>query len=398
LYLTQEISQFICEHQHDDVRTLALQAKKYPNVDMPFVIKQIAGRQAAQHKIPSWYSNEGIIYPLHISLEQCSSEVTAEYKTALLAGETLVDLTGGFGVDCAFLSVRFQHVTYVERQKELCEIATHNFKTLGLHHITVQNSDSVEALNEMPPASCIFIDPARRNEHGGKTVLVSDCEPDVEALESLLLQKAKQVMIKLSPMLDLSLALRSLPHTYEVHVVSVQNECKELLMLLRQSDQEVDFREVSIHCVNFINHGVQYFTFAQAEETSAVVSYADEVDTYLYEPNASILKAGAFRSVATRFGLKKLHPNSHLYTSDQLVVNFPGRCFKVEAMGSLKDKELLAGLSQANITTRNFPLSVAELRKRTKLKDGGEVYLFATTLNNDKRVLVRCRKQARCTD
>jgi len=398
LHLTPEIQQFIREHQHDDVRALALQAKKYPGIDMPFAIKQIAGRQAAQHKIPSWYANEGIVYPLHISLEQCSSEVTAQYKARLLTGETLVDLTGGFGVDCAFLSAGFQKATYVERQKELCEIATHNFKALGLSHITIQNADSVEALNETSPVDCIFIDPARRNEHGGKTVLVSDCEPDVEALEELLLQKAKRVMIKLSPMLDLTLALRSLPHTYEVHVVSVQNECKELLLLLKQSNKEVDSKEISIHCTNFTNSGVQDYVFTQAEEISAVAGYANEVDTYLYEPNASVLKAGAFRSVATHFGLKKLHPNSHLYTSDQLVVDFPGRYFKVDAVGSLKDKELLAGLSQANITIRNFPLSVAELRKRTKLKDGGETYLFATTLNSDKKVLIRCRKQARCED
>ena len=396
--LTPEISQFIREHQHDDVRALALQAKKYPGIDMPFAIKQIAGRQAAQHKIPSWYANESIVYPLHISLEQCSSVVTAKYKARLLTGETLVDLTGGFGVDCAFLSAGFQKATYVERQKELCEIATHNFKALGLSHIIIQNADSVEALNETSPVDCIFIDPARRNEHGGKTVLVSDCEPDVEALESLLLQKAKRVMIKLSPMLDLTLALRSLPYTYEVHVVSVQNECKELLLLLKQSNKEVDSKEISIHCTNFTNSGVQDYVFTQAEEISAVAGYANEVDTYLYEPNASVLKAGAFRSVATHFGLKKLHPNSHLYTSDQLVVDFPGRYFKVDAVGSLKDKELLAGLSQANITIRNFPLSVAELRKRTKLKDGGEIYLFATTLNSDKKVLIRCRKQARCTD
>lgn len=394
MHLTPEIRQFIREHQHDDVRALALQAKKYPGIDMPFAIKQIAGRQAAQHKIPSWYANESIVYPLHISLEQCSSEVTAKYKAGLLTGETLVDLTGGFGVDCAFLSAGFQKATYVERQKELCEIATHNFKALGLSHITIQNADSVEALNETSPVDCIFIDPARRNEHGGKTVLVSDCEPDVEALEELLLQKAKRVMIKLSPMLDLTLALRSLPHTYEVHVVSVQNECKELLLLLKQSDKEVDSKEISIHCTNFTNSGVQDYVFTQAEEISALTGYANEVDTYLYEPNASVLKAGAFRSVTTHFGLKKLHPNSHLYTSDQLVVDFPGRCFKVDALGSLKDKELLAGLSQANITIRNFPLSVAELRKRTKLKDGGEIYLFATTLNSDKKVLIRCRKQS----
>lgn len=384
---TPEIWQFIREHQHDDVRALALQAKKYPQMDMPAVISQIAGRQTAEHKIPSWYATEGIIYPVHLSLEQCSSEVTARYKASLLSGETLVDLTGGFGIDCAFLSAGFRHVTYIERQKELCDIATHNFNVLGLHHITILNKDSVEALGSISEVDCIFVDPARRNEHGGKTVFISDCEPDVEALEEELLRKARRVMVKLSPMLDLSLAFRALKYATEVHVVSVQNECKELLLVLENTA-----KDVSIHCINFTNKGVQRFSFTNEEELDAVAGYTNQVGTYLYEPNASILKAGAFRMIASRFGLKKLHPNSHLYTSDAKVEDFPGRCFEVDAVGSTKDKTLLSGLSQANITVRNFPMSVAELRKRTQLKDGGDVYLFATTLNDGKKVLVRCKK------
>lgn len=387
MLFTPEIIQFIRDHWYDDVRTLALQAKKYPGMDMPFIINQIAGRQTAEHKIPSWYAVEGIIYPVHLSLEQCSSELTARYKASLLSGESLIDLTGGFGIDCAFLSNGFKQVTYIERQKELCDIADHNFTLLSLHHITVLNKDSVEALHQTSPVDCIFIDPARRNEHGGKTVLISDCEPDVEALEELLLSKANRVMIKLSPMLDLSLALRALKHTTEVHVISVQNECKELLLILENAD-----KDVSIQCINFTNKGTQTFVFTQEEETGAMIPYTNQVAAYLYEPNASILKAGAFRVVASRFGLKKLHPNSHLYTSDTKIEDFPGRCFEVDAVGSVKDKTLLAGLSQANITVRNFPMSVAELRKRIKLKDGGDVYLFATTLNDDKKVLIKCKR------
>lgn len=387
MQFTPDIWQFIRDHQHDDVRTLALQAKKYPQMDMPLIINQIAGRQTAEHKIPSWYAAEGIIYPVHLSLEQCSSELTARYKASLLSGDTFVDLTGGFGIDCAFLSAGFRQATYIEQQKELCDIATHNFNLLGLQHITVLNRDSVEALHEISPADCIFIDPARRNEHGGKTVLISDCEPNVAALEELLLQKAKRVMIKLSPMLDLSLALRTLKHTTEVHVISVQNECKELLLILENTH-----KEISIHCVNFTHKDTQEFTFTSEEEAGTMVQYTNQVAAYLYEPNASILKAGAFRAIASRFALKKLHPNSHLYTSDVEIKNFPGRCFKVDAVGSIKDKILLAGLSQANITVRNFPMSVAELRKRIKLKDGGDIYLFATTLSDDKKVLVKCSK------
>lgn len=387
MQFTPEIWQFIREHQQDDVRALALQAKKYPQMDMPVVINQIAGRQTACHKIPSWYAAEGIIYPVHLSLEQCSSELTARYKAGLFSGETLVDLTGGFGIDCAFLSAGFGQVTYIERQEALCHIAAHNFNALGLHHITVVNRDSVEALGGLARVDCIFIDPARRNEQGGKTVLISDCEPDVEALEELLLRKGRRVMVKLSPMLDLSLALRALKHTAEVHVVSVQNECKELLLILAPAP-----KEIVIHCINFVHGHGRTFAFTPQDEADAPVQYTHRVGAYLYEPNASILKAGAFRTVASRFGLQKLHPNSHLYTSDVKVENFPGRCFKVDAVGSTGDKALLAGLSQANITVRNFPMSVAELRKRTKLKDGGDAYLFATTLNDGRKVLIRNHK------
>lgn len=389
MYSTAEILQFIHAHEHDDVRALALQANKYPHIDMPFVLTQIAGRQMAKYKIPLWYATEGIIYPIHLSLEQCSSEVTAKYKSSLLKGDSLVDLTGGFGIDCAFLSSGFRHVTYIERQKELCDIATHNFSALGLHQITVHHADSVKALRELSSVDCIFIDPARRSEHGGKTVLVSDCEPNVEELEELLLQKATKVMIKLSPMLDLSLALRSLPHTNEVHIVSVQNECKELLLLLSSENQK---DSPTIYTVNFAGKRADTFVFTQEEESQTHIAYTHTVGAYLYEPNASILKAGAFRSVACKYGVSKLHPNSHLYTSDVYIEDFPGRCFRVCATFPLKEKKKFSDIQRANITTRNFPLSVAELRKRTKLKEGGDIYLFGTTLNDEKRVLIRCEK------
>ncbi|MDR0659053.1 MAG: RsmD family RNA methyltransferase [Mediterranea sp.] len=391
--ITPETEQFILERQHDDVRTLALQAKRYPGINMPVAIRQIAGRQTAQHKIPSWYAAKGIIYPLHLSLEQCSSELTARYKAGLLRGETLVDLTGGFGVDCAFLSANFKQVTCIERQEELCNMAAHNFNILGLHQIVVVNKDSVEALADLSPVDCIFIDPARRDEHGGKTVLVSDCEPDAEALEDMLLRKAGRVMIKLSPMLDLSLALRSLPHTCEVHVVSVRNECKELLLLLERRNAGTEKKEIPICCVDLAGNGVRNFTFTRAEEASAVVSYTHEVDAFLYEPHASILKAGAFRSVAARFGLKKLHPNSHLYTSDHLVDDFPGKAFCVQASSS-NLKEIIAGVKRATIVVRNFPVTVAGLRKRSKLREDGGLYLFATTLHRGNKVYIMATKAA----
>lgn len=394
IQLSPETRLFISEHRTDDVRSLALQAKKYPNVDMPTAITQIAGRQIAAEKIPSWKEIEDILYPKHLSMEQCSSEITARYKASLLHGESLTDLTGGFGIDCSFLAAGFQSVTYVERQEELCEIAAHNFPILNLHHITVRHQDGVDYLKEMSPVDCIFLDPARRNEHGGKTVAISDCEPDIAELEELLLSKARRIMVKLSPMLDLSLALKELRHTEEVHIISVNNECKELLLILGWTQPE----EIPVHCVNLpakTGQEMQHFLFTREQEQRSECTYTSTLSNYLYEPNASLLKAGAFRSLVSAFPAKKLHPNSHLYTSDTLIENFPGRVFRILDYCSFNKKEIkekLADLHQANLTVRNFPATVAELRRRIKIAEGGEAYLFATTLNDGQRVLIRCKK------
>lgn len=389
--LSQSTIEFIRAHSQDDVRLLALQAPRYPDVDMPAAIVQIAGRQAAANKIPSWQSIEELWYPRHLSLEQCSSEITAQYKSTLADGKTLADLTGGFGIDCAFMASRFRKVSYVERQEELCEIAKHNFPLLGLKHITVYNEDGVVHLQKMEPVDCIFIDPARRNEHGGKTIAISDCEPDVAELEELLLSKGKQIIIKLSPMLDLTLALKSMKRTREVHIISVNNECKELLLIIGNEPSQL----IPIHCINLTSKEKQTFTFTREEELEAECLYTKEPGKYLYEPNASILKAGAFRSIASRYKVKKLHPNSHLYTSDLWIENFPGRSFQITGQCSFNKKEIketIGELKKANITVRNFPATVAEIRKRTKLSDGGEVYLFATTLFNEQKVFIKCSK------
>lgn len=393
--LSSETRQFINRHQSDDVRDLALQARKYPNVDMQVAITQIAGRQIAIEKIPSWKEIEDIRYPKHLSLEQCSSEITARYKARLLQGETLADLTGGFGVDCAFLAGRFNAVTYVERQKELCEIAGHNFRILRLNHISIRNEDGTDYLNMMSPADCIFLDPARRGEHGNKTIAISDCEPDVAGLEKLLLEKAGRVMLKLSPMLDLSSALKELPHTLEAHIISVNNECKELLLLLGKNPPA----EIPIHCVNLSSkeeQEEQHFVFTREQEQQSGCNYTNTLGKYLYEPNSSLLKAGAFRSITANYPVRKLHPNSHLYTSDMQIKEFPGRIFQITGHCGLNKKEIkenLADLKKANLTVRNFPATVAELRKRLKLAEGGDTYLFASTLNDGKKILVRCRKE-----
>ena len=390
--LTTETIRFIEENARADVRSLALQAKKYPKVDMAMAVVQIAGRQIAEAKVPTWYRTEGLLYPKHLSMEQCSSEATAIYKAGLVEGETFADLTGGFGIDCSFLSRKFKKADYVERQAELCELAKHNFPLLGLS-IGVHNEDGVEYLKQMQPVDCLFLDPARRDGHGGKTVAIADCEPDVSALENLLVEKAKKVMVKLSPMLDLSLALKHLKYVREVHIVSVNNECKELLLILQKESPSSD---ITIHCEHILNASDhQSFSFTQEQERTSDCPLATEVGAYLYEPNASILKAGAYRSLTQTYACKKLHASSHLYTSEQFIEDFPGRRFHVEAVSGFGKKELkefLQDMEKANLTIRNFPSSVADLRKRLKLKEGGEDYLFATTLADESKVMIKCRK------
>ena len=392
MQLSPETLRFIEENARADVRSLALQAKKYPQVDMAMAVVQIAGRQIAEAKVPSWYRTLGLLYPKHLSMEQCSSEATAIYKAGLVEGDTFADLTGGFGIDCSFLSRKFKQADYVERQTELCELAEHNFPLLGLN-IGVHNEDGVEYLKQMHSVDVLFLDPARRDGHGGKTVAISDCEPDVSALEDLLVEKAKKVMVKLSPMLDLSLALKALKHVREVHVVSVNNECKELLLILEKSKES---SEIVIHCEQITSaREHQHYVFTQEQERTSDCPLSAEVGAYLYEPNASILKAGAYRSLTQAYPVNKLHASSHLYTSPYYIEDFPGRRFQVEAVSGFGKKELktlLPGLEKANLTIRNFPSSVAELRKRLKLKEGGECYLFATTLSDESKVLIKCRK------
>lgn len=395
--LSLETLAFIDSHRGDDIRTLALQAKKYPAVDMAEAVVQIAGYQIAEKKVPLWAQTAGIRYPQHLSMEQCSSEVTARYKASLVSGDTLTDLTAGWGVDCSFLARNFRCADYVERQETLCRIAAHNFPLLGLPHVRIHCTDAVEYLQSMEPVDCLFLDPARRDSHGGKTVAIAECEPDVCRLEPLLVEKGKTVMIKLSPMLDMASALHDLQYVRRIHIVSVNNECKELIILLRKTPDEEESAagEVIISCEQVVNNSTrQHFQFTFPEEKSAGCPLAEAVGNYLYEPGAALLKAGPYRLLATRYGVEKLHPNSHLYTSSGLV-DFPGRRFRVTAVSGFGKKDLkvlLEGVEKANLTVRNFPSSVAELRKKLKLKEGGDTYLFATTLANGGKVLIRGEK------
>lgn len=391
MMLSMDIKQFVKEHENDDINKLALQAKRYPTVDIPFTIRQISGKQVAKQKIPTWYENEDIIYPKHLSLEQSSSEATAKYKARLVDGESMVDLTGGMGVDFSFLSVRFSKATYVEQQEELAEIANHNMAMLGLRNVLIKNEDSVSYLQQMEKTDLIYIDPARRDSIGKKTVLIEDCAPNLIQIDALLNEKSSTTMIKLSPMLDISLATKAITNIAEIHVISINNECKELLFIKKQTYSFLP----TIHCINIVNDRIDQFSFSKEEEEQTSITYSDRLKKYLYEPNSSIIKAGAYKSVARQFTLDKLHVSSHLYTSDSLINEFSGRKFEIEAIFSLNKKDIkehLSNLSQANITTRNFPLSVDEIRKRTKLKDGGNIYIFATTLADEKKVLILCKK------
>ena len=450
--MNQATQDFIRQHQDDDVRQLAFLGSKYPEVDMPFALDQIRGRKMARVKLPRWASLEGIIYPPHISMEQCSSESTALYKAELAArllglpasssGTEMkaeseiefVDLTGGFGVDFSYIAARLGVKSmYVERQAHLCEAAKENFGRLGLKNAIVKNGDGIEVLHSFLPKKddaastddslgitydqplsllktklglkLIFIDPARRDDAGNKVVSLKDCTPDVTVLQEEMLSKADYVIIKLSPMLDWHRAISELSHVREVHIISVNNECKELLLVLSarnmgdmeasSADGEVKYAgNLRIYCVN----DAQSFVCDELDMESSPVRIAPPVleeMQYLYEPNASLMKAGCFGVLSDRYDARMLSKNSHLFVSQAPIEAFPGRSFRIIAISSFNKKELkrhLSGITKANIATRNFPLSVAELRKRLKLKDGGETYIFATTLSNESHVLVITEK------
>ena len=385
--INQATLDFIQQHRTDDVRRLALQGVKHPEVDITLALEQIAGWQKARTKLPSWAARDGIIYPSHLSMEQCSSEATAIYKARIAGkGRRFVDLTAGFGVDAAFIAEGFQQAVTIEQQEKLCAITSENYKVLGLDQVEVRCGNGVEYLHTMEYADLIFIDPARRDEHGGRTYGIADCTPNVLELREELLAKADRVMIKLSPMLDCRKAVEDLKAVCEVHIISVDNECKELLLILSN-----EAKPLQVLCVN----DEQTFTFIPASTSSFSLPALPSSFQYLYVPNASIMKAGCFGELAERFQIVSLDKNSHLFVSDREVPDFPGRCFVIEKMTSMNKRELkeaLTDIRQANIAVRNFPLSVAELRKRLKLQDGGDTYIFATTVADKGHQLLICHK------
>ncbi|MBR5298449.1 MAG: SAM-dependent methyltransferase [Parabacteroides sp.] len=392
--LTKQQIQFIQEHITDDTSRLLLSASKYPGLDIPFLVEQIVSRRQIRDKLPSWYANKELVFPAKIAAEQCSSEQTALYKQLLVeANWTMCDLTGGLGIDSYYFSRKVKQLTYIERFPAYCEVATHNFNVLGADNIRVLNVDTTQYIEELPSVDAFYIDPARRGESNKRMFALSDCEPNLPELLPELLKRAPRVIAKLSPMADIQMTLDLLPGTSVVYVLSVKNECKELLFVVERTTA---IEEPIIHCVNFTSEGKEsVFSFTIGDEHRTEILKYEGVGDFLYEPNASVLKAGAFKQVAFCYDVKKLHINSHLYTSEKLVSDFPGRIFRIDEVHPFSGK-LCKGLSriipQANITVRNFPLTVEELRKRTKVKDGGDVYLFATTLANGDKVLIQCSK------
>ncbi len=406
--ITDETADFVRLHRLDDVRTLALKGDAKGNVDMAFALNQIQGWQTARQKLPSWAAADGIVYPPHINMEQCSSEATARYKSECLAQRhdlskaTLIDLTGGFGVDFSIMSQSFAKAIYVERNAELVEVARHNFGILGLNNVTAICADGTEFLSSLPPKTgeepltVVYLDPARRDGNGKKVFRIEDCSPDIIGIRDTLLCRADIVMIKFSPMLDWHMALSQLDHnvpaglgetSHEVHIVSTKNECKELLIVMSRTQGEK--APTTIVCSND-NQRFQ----TSASHCKPTLWHGDTDDAKgmsLLVPNASIMKAGVFGELSREYGIDMLDNDSHLYISDHDLPEFPGRRFKIDRVSTMNKKDLrkaLEGISQANVAARNFPLSADALRKRLRLKDGGDTYVFATTVGAKHLIFV----------
>ena len=395
--MNENTIQFVREHREEDVKALALRARRDGDIDLPWALDQIQGWQTARHKLPSWATIDGIIYPPHLSMEQCSSELTALYKCGIVdslpvdSHETLIDLTGGFGVDFSYMATRAKRATYIEQQEHLCEAARHNFGLLGLDHATVIHAQAEEVLNKIdsdPATTLIYLDPARRDSNSSRTYAIADCTPNVLELKEQLFKRANHLLLKLSPMLDWHKAVADMGHhVKEVHIVSTANECKELLILM---DINYD-GDPAIHCVN----DDQSIIYHPSQDSQHPLIANSDNAAYLYEPNASIMKAGCFGLLTHRFPIKAIASDSHLFMSSEPVEDFPGRRFAVDAITTMNKKELsraLKGITRANIATRNFPMTAQQLRTRLRLQDGGDCYIFGTTTATGHRLLYLCHK------
>jgi hypothetical protein len=415
---------YVRQHADDDVRQLALRGCKDVEVDLPMALQQIMGRQTACHKLPSWAAIEGVVYPPRISMEQCSSEATARYKAKVIddlrlngseaasrnqiVNRKLIDLTAGFGVDLAFMSQAFDQAVYVERDPDLFAIAETNMPLVAATPVQCVCADGTDFFRTIDHCTMFFLDPARRDEHGGRTYALADCTPNVIPIIDDLLARADTVMLKLSPMLDWRKAVNDLgpSHVAEVHIVAVDNECKELLIVLQREARPLRLVCVDIdsalHCPSlpFTSTSLPFtpssLPFTPPHSPSLPFhSPSLPPDIFLYEPNAAIMKSGCFDALARAFSVSPISHDSHLFTADRLIADFPGRRFRITATTTMNKRDLrhtLGGIDRANITVRHFPLSADQLRRRLKLADGGNLYLFATTLAGGQHLLLLCTK------
>ena len=386
--LHTDVQQFISDNLKSDITKLILKGSPFIEVSIQELANQIVAKQKSEHKLTSWFQTKNIYYPLKINIAQTSSEIAADYKSNLVEGTSIIDITGGFGVDCLYFSKRFKEVIHCEINEELSSIVKHNYQQLNTKNIVTFSGDGIAYLkNTAASFDCIYIDPSRRNELKGKVFLLKDCLPNVPEHINFLFRKTNQILLKNSPILDITSAINELQFVKEIHVIAVKNEVKEVLFLLEKNYRE----EIQIKTINILKKGAQKFDFTLNESVSS--SYAAPL-TYLYEPNAALLKSGGFHQIASQLNVFKLHQHSHLYTSEN-ILDFPGRVFKIETVISYDKKKIskLISNKKANITTRNFPKTVAQIRKETKIKDGGAVFLFFTTNKDNKLIVIFCSKK-----
>ena len=395
--INEQTLQYISAHASDDVAHLALHPSKDPQVDMAVALQQIAGRQKAKEKMPEWYATEGILYPKKVSMEQCSSSQTAEYKASLVEGESFADFSGGFGVDTVALARKFRNGFYVEPQTELCKLFQHNCKVLGINNVHIINGTMEEHLASIGSVDTLYLDPSRRDVHGRKVVALEDCVPNLLEWKERLLEKCHTLMVKLSPMIDIFQTLRDLPETYAVHVVAVEGECKEVVFLLTRRDApwHVSTTDPTIIAVDINKTAFFRVETTLENERTTPPCIATELGAYLYEPNTAVMKAGIFNVLSQQFQVQKLEKNTNLFTSNELREDFPGRIFHIEAVHEFHPRKIakeLSHLANASIAVRNFPLSAEELRKTLKIKNGNTRYLFGCTLWDGKKYVVMCSK------
>ena len=386
--LSKNIQDFITQNSSASISKLALQKNPFPEVDWILILNQIEAKSKAKDKLPTWFSTENIIYPGKISVEQTSSEKTAAYKASLLSGETLIDLTGGFGVDDYYFSKKFKSISHCEINEDLSAIVKHNFKQLEITNCEFYADDSTNVLNKLNQKwSWIYIDPSRRNDAKGKVFMLKDCLPNVPELLDFYFEKTDSILIKTAPLLDISAGLSELKFVKNIHVIALENEVKELLFEIHNQYSG----EITIKTANILKDKTETFEFVLDNDSNSPSYHLPQ--KYLYEPNAAIMKSGGFDKVSTIFNINKLHKHSHLYTSEDLI-DFPGRAFEIEKVISYNKNDMKTVLvnQQANVTTRNFPDTVENIRKKWKIKNGGNLYCFFTTDKNDNKIVLICRK------